>query len=107
MFGGKPGNGIPSDVMVFERGFELRNEVGEGPHGYGGPRDSVLSERGCPSEGGSFGHVGEGEGDLFAVGVVDFLIDKEIELYCVQPLGGFVIGSIEGFWCPDTKFSGF
>ena len=103
-FGGKPGDGISSDVVVLECGFKLHNAVGEGPHGYG---DSVLSERGCPSEGRSFGHVGEGEGDLFAVGVVDFLVDKKVELYCIQPLGGFVIGSIKGFWCSDRGFGGF
>ena len=35
-FGGEPGDGIPSGVVVFECSFELCNEVGEGAHGYGG-----------------------------------------------------------------------
>ena len=37
MFGGKPGNGVSGDVVVFEHSFELCNEVGEGTHGYGSP----------------------------------------------------------------------
>ena len=105
--GGKPGDGVSGDVMVFECGFELRNEVGEGTHGYGGSCDSVLSERGCPGEGRSFGHVGEGEGNHLAIGIIDFFIDKEVEAYCVQPLDGFVIGPIEGFRCSDTEFGRF
>ena len=66
-----------------------------------------MSECCCPSEGGSFGHVGEGEGDHFAVGVVDFLVDKEVEAYCVQPLDRLMIGPIKGIWCSDTEFCGF
>ena len=57
-FSGEPGNGIASSVMVFECSFEPHDEVGEGPHGYGGPRDGILPKGGCPSEGRSFGHVG-------------------------------------------------
>ena len=33
---GEPGNSIARGVMVFKCGFELRNEVREGAHGYGG-----------------------------------------------------------------------
>ena len=50
-FSGEPGNGIAGGAMVLERGFELRDKVGEGPHSYGGPRDGVLSESGCPHQG--------------------------------------------------------
>ena len=82
-FGREPGNGGSSDVVVFERGFEFSDEIGECSHGNGCSGDGFLPERGCPSEGGSFGHVGEGEGDLFVIGVVDFVIDKEVELYGV------------------------
>ena len=74
-FGGEPGDGGPSDIMVFECGFELCDEVRERAHGYGCSGDGVLSERGGPSEGGSFGHIGEGEGDHFVVSVVDFVVD--------------------------------
>ena len=105
--GGEPSDGGSCDIVVFERGFELRDEVGESAHGYGGPGDGVLPEGGCPCEGGSFSHVGESESDLFVVGVVDFVIDEEVELYSVQPLGGFVIRSVKGFRCSDTEFGGF
>ena len=50
---------------------------------------------------------GKGEGDHFVVGVVDFVVDKEVEAYSVQPLGGLVIRSIKGFRCSDTEFGGF
>ena len=36
VFGGEPGDGASSGVVVFERSFKLRNEVGEGAHDYGG-----------------------------------------------------------------------
>ena len=55
---GEPDNSVAGGVMVFENGFELRDKVGEGPHGYDIPRDGVLPKGGCPGEGGSFGHVG-------------------------------------------------
>ena len=74
-FGGEPGDGSSSDVMVFESSFELCNEVRECAHGYGGSSDGVLSECGGPCEGGPFGHVGEGEGNHFAIGVIDFVVD--------------------------------
>ena len=81
--------------------------VRECAHGYGGSCDGVLSERGGPCEGGSFGHVGKGEGNHFVVGVVDFVFDKEVEVYSVQQLGGLVIRSVKGFRCSDMEFSGF
>ena len=106
-FGGKPGDGGSSDIVVFERCFEFGDEIRECTHGDGRSGDSVLSEGSCPGEGRSFGHVGEGEGDHFVVGVIDFVVDEEIEAYRVQPLGGFVIRSVKGFWCSDTEFGGF
>ena len=66
-----------------------------------------MSERSGPCEGRSFGHVGEGESNYFAVGVVDFVIDKQVEAYGIQPLGGFVVGSIKGFRCSNMEFGGF
>ena len=36
VFGGKPGDGGSSGVMVFECGFELGDEAREGSHSYGG-----------------------------------------------------------------------
>ena len=93
--------------MVFERGFELHDEVRESAHGYCSSGDGVLPEGGCPCEGGSLSHVGESESDLFVVGVVDLVIDEEVELYGVQPLGGFVVRSVKGFRYSDAEFSGF
>ena len=106
-FGGKPGDGGSGDIVVFERRFEFSNKVGKCAHGYGGSSDGVLPERSGPCESRSFGHVGKGEGDHFVVGVVDFVIDQEVEAYSVQPLGGLVIRSVKGFWCSNMEFSGF
>ena len=107
VFGGKPGDGSSGDIVVFECGFELSDKVGECAHGYGGSCDGLLSECGGPCESGSLGHVGKGEGNHFVVGVVDFLINEKVEACGVQPLGGFIIGSIKGFRCSDTEFSRF
>ena len=71
-FSGEPGNG-----------FKFCDEVREGPHGYGGPGDRVLPKGGCPSEGRSFGHVGQGEGNFLVVIVIDFFINEEVELYSI------------------------
>ena len=57
-FSGEPGDGVTSGVMVFECGLKLCDKCRESPHGYGGSRDGILSECGCPSKGRSFGHVG-------------------------------------------------
>ena len=107
VFGREPGDGGSSDVMVFECGFALGDEIRECSHGNGRSDDGVLPESGYPSEGGSFVHVGGGEGDLFVIGVVDFVVDEEVELYGIQPLGGFVIRSVKGFRCSDTEFGWF
>ena len=107
VFGGKPGDGSSGDVMVFECGLELSDKVGECTHGYGGSCDGILPERGGPCEGGSFGHIGEGEGDHFAISVIDFIVDEEVEAYGIQPLGGLVIRSIKGFQCSNMEFGGF
>ena len=100
--GGKPSNGGSCNIMVFERSFEFSNDVRESAHGYGGSCDGVLSEGGSPCEGGSLSHVGKGEGNHFVIGVVDFVIDEEVEVYSVQPLGRFVIGSVKGFRCSKS-----
>ena len=106
-FGGEPSNGIASGVMVFEHSFEFLNKVGEGSDGDDSARDSALSEGGCPSEGRSFGHIGQGEGNLLVIIIIDFVIDEEIKLYSIKPLGGLFVGSVKGFWCSDMEFSGF
>ena len=90
--------------MVFEHSLELGNKVGEGPHGYGGSSNGILPEGGCPSKGGSFGHVGQDEGDFL---VVDLFINEKVELYSVQPLGGLIVGSIKGFQCFNVELGGF
>ena len=107
VFGGEPGNSVAGGVMVFERGFEFGDKVKEGPHGYGGSRGGVLSEGGCPGEGRSLGHVGQGKSDLLVVIVVDFFIGKEVESYGVQPLSGLIVGSIKGLQGSNTEFGRF
>ena len=63
-FSGEPGNGITGGVMVFECGFKLCSEVGEGSNGDSSTEDSILLEGGCPGEGRSFGHVRQSEGNF-------------------------------------------
>ena len=104
-FGGEPGDSIAGGVMVFE--LEFGDEIREGPHSYGGSRDGILPEGGCPGEGRTLGHVGQGKGDFLVVNVVDSFIDEEVELYGVQPLSGLVVGSIKGFRCSNAEFGGF
>ena len=104
---GEPSDGVTCGIVVFECSFELGNEVREGPHGYGGPSYGILPEGGCPSEGGSFGHVGQGKGDFLVVVIVDLFVNKEVESYSAQPLGGLIVGSIKGFQSSNAEFSGF
>ena len=106
-FSGEPGDGITGGIVVFECSFEFQDKIGESSYGYGGSGDGVLPKGGCPGEGGSFGHVGQGEGNLLVIVIVDFFINKEVELYGVQPLSGLVVRSIKGFWCSNVEFSGF
>ena len=73
--GGKPGDGIPGDIVVLKRGVELCNEVSKSPEGKHCSRDSALAKGRCPGKGRSFGHVGEGEGDLFVVIIIDRFVD--------------------------------
>ena len=107
VFGGEPGDGIACGVVVFECGLEFGDKVREGSHSYGGSRDGILSEGGCPGEGRTLGHVGQGEGDFLVVIIIDFFIDEEVESYSVQPLSGLVVGSIKGFRCSNAEFGGF
>ena len=107
VFGGEPGNSVASGVMVFARSFKFGDEIQEGSHSYGGSGDGILPECGRPSEGGTLGHVGQSEGNLFVVIVVDLFIDEEVESYGIQPLSEFVIGSINGFRCSNVEFGGF
>ena len=93
--------------MVFECCFELFDEVREGSDSDDSAADGILLEGSCPSEGGSLGHIGQGEGDFLIVIIIDFLIVEEVVLYGIQPLGGFVVGSVKGFRCSDTEFGGF
>ena len=93
--GGKPGDGVSSDVVVFKRGVELRDKVGKSSKGKRCSRDGALAKGCCPGKGRSFGHVREGESDLFVVIVVDRFVDQEVELHSMQPVLRFFIGSIE------------
>ena len=65
--------------MVFKGSFKVGDKHGEGSHGDGGADEGFLTEGGCPSEGGSFGHVGEGEGDFLCIRVVYFLVYCKVE----------------------------
>ena len=78
-FGREPSDGISFYIMVLESSFKVGNKHGEGFHGDGGANKGFLTEGGCPSEGGSFGHVGEGEDDFLHIRVVYFLIYCEVE----------------------------
>ena len=49
--GGKPGNGVPSDIVVFERGVELGDEVSKSSKGKRCSRDGALAEGRCPGKG--------------------------------------------------------
>ena len=87
---------------MLKRSVELCDKVSEGSEGERGSRDGALAEGRCPSKGRPFGHVREGEGDLFVIVIVDRLIDKEIELHSVQPVLGFFVISIERFGGADA-----
>ena len=100
--GGKPRNGIPSNIVVLERGVELRDKVSEGSEGKHCSRDGALAEGHCPGKGRPFGHVREGESDLLVIIVVDRFVDKEVELHSVQPVLGFFIRSVERLWGADA-----
>ena len=102
MLGGKPGDGIPGDVVVFKRGVELHDEVSEGSKGKQCSRDGALVKGCCPSKGRPFGHVQEGEGDLFVVIVVDHFVDEEVEFHSVQPVLGLLIRSVKCFGGTDA-----
>ena len=82
-FGREPGNGVTGGVMVFKRCFKLGDKGREGSHGYGGAGDGVLPECGRPGESGSFGHVGESEGDHLVISIIDFVVDEKIEAYSI------------------------
>jgi len=64
---------------MFKGSFKVGDEYCEGAHGDSGANEGFLTEGGCPSRGGSFDHVGEGEDDFLRIGVVYFLIYCEVE----------------------------
>ena len=88
--------------MVFECRVELGDKVSESSKGERCSRDSALAEGCGPGKGRPFGHVREGEGDLFIIIVVDCFVDEEIELHSMQPVLGFLIGSVECFGGTDA-----
>ena len=81
--------------MVFKRSVELRDEVSKSSEGKRCSRDGALAKGRCPGKGRPFGHVREGESDLFVIIIVDRFVDKEIKLHSVQPMLGFFIGPVE------------
>ena len=84
--GGKPGDGVPGDVVVFKCGVELRDEVSESSKGKRCSRDGALAEGRCPGKSRSFSHIRKSESDLLIVIVVDRFVDKEVKLHGVQPV---------------------
>jgi hypothetical protein len=54
--------------MVFEGFLKLGNEFSKSSEDNGGARDGALAESDCPDESRSFGHVEEGESNLFFYG---------------------------------------
>ena len=80
---------------MLKRGVELHDEVSEGSKGKRCSRDGALAKGCCPGKGRSFGHVREGESDLFVVVVIDHFVDEEVELHSVQPVLRFFIGSVK------------
>ena len=57
LLGGKPGDGVPGDIMVLKRGVKLRDEVSKGSERKSCSRDGALAEGRCPGKGRPFGHV--------------------------------------------------
>ena len=62
--GGKPRDGVPGDIVVFERSVELCDEVSKSSEGERCSRDGALTEGHCPGKGRPFSHVREGESNL-------------------------------------------
>ena len=100
--GGKPGDGVSGDVVVFKRGVELCDKVSESSEGEHCSRDGALAKGRCPGEGRPFSHVRKSKSDLLIVIVIDRFVDKEVELHSVQPMLGFFVGSIERFGGADA-----
>ena len=84
--GGKPGDSISGDIVVLERGVELRDKISEGSEGKHCSRDGALAEGRCPGKSRPFSHVRKSESNLFIVIVIDCLVDKEVKLHSVQPV---------------------
>ena len=92
---------------MFEGGFEFFHEVLEGAHKDSGSGDGLLSEGSGPGLGCSFGHVGEGESDLLGTGVIDCVIDFQVEKNRRNPWDGFRVGSVIVFRCGNAEFVDF
>ena len=45
--GGKPGDGVPGDVVMLERGVELCDKISESSEGKRGSRDGALAKGRC------------------------------------------------------------
>ena len=87
---------------MLERGVEFRDKVSESSEGKRCSRDGTLAKGCCPGRGRPFGHVREGESDLFVIIVVNRLVDQEIKLHGVQPVLGLFIRSIKHFGGTDA-----
>ena len=81
---GKPGDGVPGDIMVLKRGVELRDKVGESSKGKRCSRDGALVKGRCPGKSRPFSYVRESKSDLFIIIVIYCFVDKEVKLHGVQ-----------------------
>ena len=80
LMGGKPGDDVPSDVLVFEDGLELLEKVIPSSKGDNSTRDDFFTEGVCSGQGRHFSHIQECKGNLLCVSVIGFLINSKIEL---------------------------
>ena len=92
---------------MFERCLELLEKVVPRSEGNGDAVDGIFSESVGPGQGRPFSHIREGEGDLFCVVVVGFLVDCQVELDGVHPGNSRFVGAIEGFGFAKLKLGGF
>ena len=84
--------------------FELGLKVGPSTEVGGSSSEDGLAEGGCPGKGRSFGHVRQCKHDLLGTGLVDFVIDGEIEGDSIQPGSGFCTISINVFRGTESEF---
>ena len=107
MVGGQPEDSVPGSVLVLKGLLELFEKVIPGSEDNSSAIDGVLLEGVSLSQGRSFSHVQEGEGDFLHIVVVGSLVDCEIELDRMHPRDSRFVGAIEGLGFAELKLGGF